>query len=510
MGTQPAPAVSGSLFTTAVEVTVTDQVQNYGDLGAGEAGESSAPYGIELGTVDDGTSLPLSLVITASDSVWTRAFSLVAQAPVLAEAGWQVQDPTGNGNGRPDPGETVDLSIVVANSGSGDAQDAALTIDDTDPYVTLAGPATQSLGTVASEGQVTSPAFTVTFDAACPEAYPAMIPLQFSANGGAYSASGSLTLIVGQKELLFVDTDNEATEAAIVTALDAWGGTYTRLNAYSQETVLLDTLLSYRMILWAAGDQNTSSMTAANQTNMAAYLDQGGLLLFTGENYLSAYGSSSFTSDYLHISSYETSISGTTVYGEAGDPIGDDVTVALSYPSDLAEFPDRVNPDAEASVVFRMQGSNDPVAIRYPGGTARAYKTIFFGVPLEAFPVSGTDPSNIQTVVARSLNWLDGGDVVAPTIPQNVSLAADGTLTWSPSTDNVGVDHYCIYRRTAAYYEVDGIVPVRVTTSTSEPFPGSVGNPDMNYYFRITAVDAADNESAPSTTVGEHDFQLAD
>jgi hypothetical protein len=157
-----------------------------------------------------------------------------------------------------------------------------------------------------------------------------------------------------------------------------------------------------------------------------------------------------------------------------------------------------------------MQGSNDPVAIRYPRGGNRDFKTIFFGAPLEAFPVSGTDPNNIQTVVSRSLDWLGGGDVMAPTTPQNVELAADGTLTWSPSTDNVGVDHYCIYRSTTAYYDVDGIVPVRITTSTSESFPGSVGDPDTNYYFRVTAVDAAENESVPSVTVGEHDFQVVD
>ena len=207
--------------------------------------------------------------------------------------------------------------------------------------------------------------------------------------------------------------------------------------------------------------------------------------------------------------SYETNISGTTVNGVAGDPIGDGITVDLVYPSDLSQYPDRVLPSTGAAVVFRMQGSDDPVVIRYPGTSSRSSQVVFFAVSLEAFPIDGADPNNVKTVVARAMQWF-GGDVIAPTVPADVCLESDGTLTWSPSTDNVGVDHYCIYRQTLAFYEVDGISPVRITTSTTELFPGSVGNPETNYYFRVTAVDAAGNESQPSDPVGEHDYEMED
>jgi hypothetical protein len=507
VGNETAPAVQGALSTAEPLITITGPVQNYGDIAAGATALPYSPFTFDVGALDDETMISFDLDITSGDSLWEASFGVTIHAPILAEAGWQIQDQAGNGNGLPDPGETVDLSIVVGNSGSGDAEGAQLTLDDSDPYVTITGPATQSLGTIPAGGQVTSGAFVVSFDASCPDAYPALIPLQFTSNNGVYAAADELVLVVGQHDLLFVDTDNEATEGAIVTALNAWGGEYTRLNAYNQETVLLDTLMSYRMIVWAAGDQNVSSLTPANQANMASYLDQGGTLLFTAENYLSDYGSAAFTADYLHVSSYQTSISGSTVNGEPGDPIGDDVSVTLSYPSGLAEYPDRVTPDAEASVVFRMADSNDPVAIRYPGSRDRSYKVVFFAAPLEAFPVSGSDPNNVQTVMARALDWLGGGDVIAPTTPQGVSLTADGTLSWSPSSDNVGVDHYCVYRQTTAHFDVMGLTPVRITTGTSESFPGSVGDPDTNYFFRVTAVDAANNESSASSPVGEFDFE---
>ncbi|MCU0611953.1 MAG: hypothetical protein MUE60_09220, partial [Candidatus Eisenbacteria bacterium] len=223
---------------------------------------------------------------------------------------------------------------------------------------------------------------------------------------------------------------------------------------------------------------------------------EGGSLILSGENYLSNYGGDSFTTTYLHIASYTAGISGTTVIGEAGDPVGGGVAVTLSYPSGLAEYPDQVNPDASAAVMFRMQGTNVPVAIHYAG--SRAYKTMFYGVPLEAFPVTGTEPNSIQAVLSRSLQWAGGGDVLAPSMPANVGMAGDGTLSWTASTDNVGVDHYAVYRHTSAFYNVGGMTPHMTTAGTSVSVPEGMGNPDLNYFYRITAVDGAGNESGAS------------
>jgi YVTN family beta-propeller protein len=97
-------------------------------------------------------------------------------------------------------------------------------------------------------------------------------------------------------------------------------------------------------------------------------------------------------------------------------------------------------------------------------------------------------------------------DTIPPTAPGNVALAHDGTLSWSASTDNVGVDHYRVYRHTQAYYETQGLLPVATTSSTSAQFAGSMGDPQNNYFFRVAARDAAGNESPPSETAGEFDY----
>jgi hypothetical protein len=398
------------------------------------------------------------------------------------------------------------MSLQLRNDGTGPARSALLTLSESDPYISINGSSTQNLGNIPAGAELTSPAFSLEISQSCPQAHVATIQFELTANSGFYTTSGSFALTIGLRELLFVDADNEVTETRITDALDARGRSYVRWNTYDSgmETVPVDTLRMYRTVLWAAGDQNANSVTSQNQTNLSSYLDEGGALLLSAENYSTSYGGEAFTSNYLHVSAF-TASSGSAVNGETGDPIGNGAAVGLSYHADLSDLPDRVDPATGAATVFSMDGSGDPVVIRYPSGGSGTYRVVFFGVPLEAFATGGSDPNNIETVLDRSLTWL-GGDVLAPTSPSNPAFAQDGTLSWSPASDNVGVDHYCVYRTSLAYFEVQGMTPQTTTTATSILMTEGLGDPNLNYFYRVTAKDAAGNQSAATPAVGELEF----
>ena len=88
-------------------------------------------------------------------------------------------------------------------------------------------------------------------------------------------------------------------------------------------------------------------------------------------------------------------------------------------------------------------------------------------------------------------------DDQAPTVPGN--LTATGSLTnaqlsWTPSTDNVGVSRYSVHRATTAGFTPSEANRVTYTTGTSHtdtPPPGT-------YFYKVIAEDAAGNASAPS------------
>ncbi|MBG6054988.1 cellulose 1,4-beta-cellobiosidase [Salinibacterium sp. CAN_S4] len=88
------------------------------------------------------------------------------------------------------------------------------------------------------------------------------------------------------------------------------------------------------------------------------------------------------------------------------------------------------------------------------------------------------------------------GDTTAPTAPTalrvTATTATSVSLSWTASTDNVGVSGYSVYR---------GTTPVAGATviGTTATVPGLT--PDTAYSFRVEAKDSAGNRSAPSAAV---------
>jgi len=93
-----------------------------------------------------------------------------------------------------------------------------------------------------------------------------------------------------------------------------------------------------------------------------------------------------------------------------------------------------------------------------------------------------------------------GGDTTPPSVPQN--LTASGTtasstnLSWSASTDNVGVTGYTIFRRTGT----SGTF-AQVGTSTGTTFAATGLTASTQYQFNVVARDAAGNNSTASSNV---------
>ncbi|WP_235015686.1 endonuclease [Aquimarina sp. AU58] len=87
-----------------------------------------------------------------------------------------------------------------------------------------------------------------------------------------------------------------------------------------------------------------------------------------------------------------------------------------------------------------------------------------------------------------------GSDTETPTTPTNVTVANitenSTQLSWTASTDNIGVTGYTIYQ--------DGAV---LTTTTGVSYNVSGLAAGTNYSFKISAFDAAGNASASSNTV---------
>ena len=89
-------------------------------------------------------------------------------------------------------------------------------------------------------------------------------------------------------------------------------------------------------------------------------------------------------------------------------------------------------------------------------------------------------------------------DTIAPSVPANVNATAgpgQASLTWTPSTDNVGVVRYDVHRSTTS-----GFTPAagnRIAQPTAASYVDT-GLAAGTYYYKVIAADANGNLSAPS------------
>jgi glucosylceramidase len=146
-------------------------------------------------------------------------------------------------------------------------------------------------------------------------------------------------------------------------------------------------------------------------------------------------------------------------------------------------------------------GNIQDVAFKNPDGSTALIVLNSNTSSAQTFGVSQNGQSFTYTVPAKAVStftWPAGSgtgttDTTAPSTPTN--LAAGGTtststnLTWTASTDNVGVTGYIVYRG-----------GTQVGTSTSPGYAATGLTASTAYAFTVRARDAAGNLSAASNT----------
>ncbi|RLD60506.1 MAG: hypothetical protein DRJ05_04525, partial [Bacteroidetes bacterium] len=110
----------------------------------------------------------------------------------------EISDPTGNNNGRIDPGETVDVIVELINAGLFDVTEVFAEYTTGDAYVTInSGPL--DYGDIA-EGESGSSSFSITIDADTPIGHgiEGSFSVECNSNGSAFNYDFDMNLLVGR------------------------------------------------------------------------------------------------------------------------------------------------------------------------------------------------------------------------------------------------------------------------------------------------------------------------
>jgi len=183
VGVANATNVVVTISSTDEYITITDATENFGILMPNEVKTLTDAFAVEVaGNVPDGHGIMFT-VVAVGEQTWESSFSLVAHAGALQFGSFQISDPTGNNNGFLDPGETVTMTVNVANNGSADVTNVMGLLTSTDPYVSVLTTEAQSYGNL-TPGQSGAASFSVTATANTPFGYTAQLTINLTGDLG--------------------------------------------------------------------------------------------------------------------------------------------------------------------------------------------------------------------------------------------------------------------------------------------------------------------------------------
>ncbi|MDD2544490.1 MAG: C25 family cysteine peptidase, partial [Candidatus Cloacimonetes bacterium] len=118
VGANSVSNVTATLSCATAGITITDATESIASLAAGASITRNNAFAFSIANnVADGTLAAFTITMVSGTNSWTHEFNLELNAPVLSFGNITISDPSGNNNGRLDPGETVTISIPILNGG---------------------------------------------------------------------------------------------------------------------------------------------------------------------------------------------------------------------------------------------------------------------------------------------------------------------------------------------------------------------------------------------------------
>jgi hypothetical protein len=201
-GDQASTIATATLSTRSSEyVTITNNTATIPALTPNQTTDLTQVFGVTVAdNVLNETRLQFTLTMVSGSHTWTSDFSVNAYAPVLKiQDGMTIDDgginkAGGNGNGRIDPGETVEITFAYANNGGATANDVTATLTaQPSQYITITAPTVNT--PVAEAGDIVAVTYTVNVAADMPKGEAAVFTL--AVTSGAYNHTQTFSHRVG-------------------------------------------------------------------------------------------------------------------------------------------------------------------------------------------------------------------------------------------------------------------------------------------------------------------------
>ena len=193
-GANSAANITATLSCATAGITITDATETITSLAAGASITRNNAFGISTANnVPDGTTAEFTITMVSGTNSWQHNFSLVINAQALSFGNLSISDPSGNGNGRLDPGETVTVSIPLINNGGAASLSGTANLSCSTPGITI-NTGSASFSAIAAHG---SASVSFSLSASTSMSPGSVANLAFSAVAGAYTATRNHNVSIG-------------------------------------------------------------------------------------------------------------------------------------------------------------------------------------------------------------------------------------------------------------------------------------------------------------------------
>lgn len=225
IGLGTAIDVQGNLSSNDPYVTLIDSTGDYGNIDPGETAAPASSYVFGISPdVPDGRVASFELLLEYGDTSVVRHLYVEVHAPVLCVSDISYDDSYyGNGDGCLLPGEVVEISLNLLNTGSSDAVGVGLLLDESYPYVEIVSASSGIPGIPAGEERQCSPPFVAAVLSGCPEHHRIDFHLDADLSCGRHTACSTAVFVGGPLADDFDSGEEAWTHGEIVKGfVDEW------------------------------------------------------------------------------------------------------------------------------------------------------------------------------------------------------------------------------------------------------------------------------------------------
>lgn len=269
---------------------------------------------------------------------------------------------------------------------------------------------------------------------------------------------------------------------------------------------LTDTLKMYPMVLWYTAYDWSTPLNATEEARLAAYLDSGGRLFFSSQDYIYNLPNnrpSEFAKNYLGVVKHIEDYTSTVIIGERGNEVGAFLgPYQLTFPPGYNNWTDSIRPGPTARVATVGQ-ANQPNGLTNTGqgSTGETWHTLFLAYGPELLAKS--DRARLLQRSVGWLSWLGSSTLIADTTE---AIDGDNIIYTATVTNDGPVD----LRR--AYFTATfptALNPAAISSDLSRLGQDLVWQgPLAKGETKIFKYAAFVNRGTPLGTVAEHEVWL--